>query len=359
MSQNNSNKGEEVLIPEYSLFDIGGFVYLQKSWDKVTMSGGLRYDYRSLDSKSFMDGGDIKFAALDKDFSNVSGSIGFTIQVSDMATIKLNAARGFRAPNIPELASNGAHEGANRYEYGNNNLESETSLQLDGGFEFNSEHISFEANFFHNDINNFIFYRKLVSAGGGDSTINVDGTMIPAFQFNQQKVKLAGLEMKFDIHPHPLDWLHIENSFSYVRGLFKNSIEGTRNIPFVPAARMISEIRADFFDQGKFIRNFSIRAELDNTFAQNHAFTGYDTETATGGYTLFNAGLSTDIVSKKNKVIASIYLNALNIGDVAYQNHLSRLKYAAENIVTGRTGVYNMGRNYSIKVNIPINFIEN
>jgi iron complex outermembrane receptor protein len=43
----------------------------------------------------------------------------------------------------------------------------------------------------------------------------------------------------------------------------------------------------------------------------------------------------------------------MNLGDVAYQNHLSRLKYAAENLATGRVGVYNMGRNFSIKLNIP------
>ena len=359
MGQENQNRGEEVLIPEYSLFDIGAFIYLQKSWEKITMSGGIRYDHRAVDSKSFMEGSDLKFAAFQKSFSNVSGSVGVTIQASSMVTIKLNAARGFRAPNLSELASNGAHEGANRYEYGDNNLKSETSFQLDGGLEFNSEHISLEANFFHNDINNFIFYRKLLAANGSDSMINVNGTMIPAFQFNQQTVKMAGLEIKFDIHPHPLDWLHIENSFSFVKGLFKTSIDGTQNIPSIPAARLISEIRADLFREGNFIRNLSLKAEMDNTFSQNDAFTGYGTETSTAGYTLFNAGVSMDITSKKNKAIASIYLNASNIGDIAYQNHLSRLKYAPENIVTGRRGVYNMGRNYSIKLNIPISFKQN
>jgi iron complex outermembrane receptor protein len=52
----------------------------------------------------------------------------------------------------------------------------------------------------------------------------------------------------------------------------------------------------------------------------------------------------------------SLNLVGSNLGDVAYQNHLSRLKYAAENLVTGRTGVFNMGRNYSIKLNIPLSF---
>lgn len=355
MTQNNSNRGEEALIPEYSLFDIGAFMYLQKIWGNTTMSGGLRFDHRSLNSKTFFEGNDLKFAAFDKDFSNISGSIGFAIQPSDLVTIKLNAARGFRAPNMPELASNGAHEGSNRYEYGDKNLKSETSLQLDAGFELNSEHISLEASFFHNHINNFIFYRKLQASNGSDSMVVVDTDLVPAFQFDQSRAKLAGLELNFDIHPHPLDWLHIENMFSYVRGVFFQAIDGSRNIPYIPAARLVSELRADFLQQGKIFRNLSVKVELDNTFSQNKPFKGYDTETGTHGYTLFNAGVGVDIIGKHN-TLASIYLSALNIGDVAYQNHLSRLKYAADNLSTGRRGVYNMGRNFSIKVNVPLSF---
>ena len=36
--------------------------------------------------------------------------------------LKLNLARGFRAPNISELSSNGVHEGTQRYELGNTSL---------------------------------------------------------------------------------------------------------------------------------------------------------------------------------------------------------------------------------------------
>jgi len=49
-------------------------------------------------------------------------------------------------------------------------------------------------------------------------------------------------------------------------------------------------------------------------------------------------------------------LIAQNLTDVAYQNHLSRLKYTDENMATGRMGVFNMGRNFSLKLNLPLQF---
>lgn len=355
MQQTSRNKGEEALIPEYSLFDIGGFIYSQKRINELTLSGGIRFDNRSLDSKQLLEGSDEKFNAFSKNFSNVSGSAGLAWQAGKEVTLKLNIARGFRAPSIPELASNGAHEGTNRYEYGTQDLKSETSWQTDAGIEWATEHVSFNASVFYNYLKNFIYYRKLEAVAGGDSII-VDGTdNFFAFRFQQDNARLYGAEFNLDIHPHPLDWLHVENTFSWVRGLLSQAEDGSKNLPFIPAARLINEVRVDLFKKGKTIRNVFIRAELDNTFAQNHPFTGYNTETSTSGYSLFNAGIGGDIRSK-DKVLFSIFLGANNIGDVAYQNHLSRLKYAPENLVTGRTGVFNMGRNFTARVNIPLSF---
>ncbi|MEQ1676314.1 MAG: TonB-dependent receptor [Chitinophagaceae bacterium] len=359
MSQANENKGAEVLIPEYHSFDIGAFVYAQRFFKKGTLSGGFRYDNRSIDSKGFSDGTDIKFTSFNRNFSNFSGSIGVSYEPAEAVTVKANIARGFRAPTLAELASNGAHEGTNRYEYGDQHLTSETSLQLDGGIELNYEHFNVSLSAFYNRMNDFIFYRKLASVLGGDSLVNVDGDAIPAFQFNQNNAKLSGLELSFDIHPHPFDWLHFENSFSFVRGRFDKKIDGDRtgsdNLPLIPAPRWNGELRADFKKAGKAFKNIYASFELATTFAQTNHFTGYDTETATDGYTLLNAGLGSDIIGKK-KTLFSIYLGVTNITDVGYQNHLSRLKYAATNLVTGRNGVFNTGRNFSVKLNIPLEF---
>ena len=71
---------------------------------------------------------------------------------------------------------------------------------------------------------------------------------------------------------------------------------------------------------------------------------------------LLNAGMGSDIVNEKKKILFGLHIGVTNIGDVAWQNHLSRLKYTAENMVTGRTGVFNSGRNFSVKLNVPLEF---
>jgi len=357
MFQQNRNLAEEKLIPAYNLFDAGIFVYTTKNFNKLTFSGGLRGDKRDLDIKGLVENGDLKFNNITKHFGNISGSVGLAYEASNTVTIKANLARGYRAPNAAELSSNGAHEGTYRYEYGNNNLGTENSLQVDAGLEIATKHISFGVSAYYNHISNYIYYSRLSSTTGRDSIIVDNGVDLQAFKFNQSGASLAGFEANFDIHPHPLDWLHFENTFSFVAGTFDNSFEGSKNLPAMPPAHLLSELRANFQKVGKSksLQNLYFKAEIDATAAQDRIFTAYNTETSTEGYALFNAGAGTDVIIKNYKLF-SLYLSLNNITDVAYQGHLSRLKYTDVNNLTGRQGVFNMGRNLNIKLNVPLIF---
>lgn len=361
MQQHSQNKGTEFLVPEYSLFDIGAFGIIKKSFNKLDISGGLRYDTRTEKTKDlYLDARGEKtntpdsssyqqFSAISGMFSGISGSIGATYQFNDKLFAKLNAARGYRAPNIGELGSNGVHEGTMRYEIGNRKLKPESSFQADLSLGLNTEHITAEIDLFNNSIDHFIFSRKLNSAFGGDSIR--EG--ITAFQFVSGNANLSGGEIMVDIHPHPLDWLHFENSFSYVQAIQKGQPDSTRYLPFTPAAKLESELRADIKKAGKYMSNAFIKIGMENYFAQDHFYSAYGTETATPAYMLLNAGIGTSFVSG-DKTICSFFINVNNLTDVAYQSHLSRLKYGEMNYATGRTGVYNMGRNISFKLVIPL-----
>ena len=358
MSQTNTNRGVEQLIPNYNLNDAGLFFFTEKSIKQFTINGGVRFDTRKITTQNLLDEtGAIKGNLFEKSFNNFSGSAGLAYEVNKNINIKLNIARAFRAPSIPELASNGAHEGTIRYEYGTSNLKSEVSTQLDASVELSNEHVSFNVAAYVNNFSNFIFYKKLSAEAGGDSLVYMGGgEFLAAFKFDQKKATLAGLEATLDIHPHPIDWLHFQNTFSYVSGNFATQKDGSKNLPFIPAPKLLTELRGDFKKINKHISNVYTKVEVDNTFKQSKAFTAYNTETITNGYTLINIGLGADVISTKKIKLFSINIAANNIADVAYQNHLSRLKYSAENLATGRQGVFNMGRNFSVKINVPFGF---
>ncbi|MCR5887825.1 TonB-dependent receptor [Hymenobacter sp. J193] len=364
MQQENQNKGVEFLIPAYRLLDGGVFGVTKKSIGKLDLSGGLRYDVRRITADAlFLDEeeqpvpagqGEEKFAGFQSSFRNVSGSVGGAYNLSEKWLLKANAARGFRAPNIAELGSNGIHEGTTRYEIGEPDLKPETSFQLDGGLSFTADHVSFTADVFRNRISNYIFPRRLASQDGTDS-LSADGDRV--FRYGQGDARLAGGEVSLDLHPHPLDWLHFENSFSMVRAVQLDQPAGQRYLPFTPADRFQSELRVNFRQVGRSaLRNLYARGTVEHNFAQNRVFSAFDTETRTPGYTLVNLGVGTEVASAKGRTLFSLYLAANNLFDVAYQNHLSRLKYAAVNNATSRTGVYNMGRTLSAKLVVPLAF---
>src|SRR6476469_1369977 len=185
MVQGNKNGGAEALIPDYQSYDIGGFVFAQKTLQKATLSGGVRYDNRTVQADALLQDGALKFSPFTRSFGNVSGSAGISYTPATHVTLKANIAKGFRAPTLSELASNGAHEGTSRYEYGEQNLRSEKSLQGDVGLQLDYQHVTFNVNGFYNHLNDFIFYRRLESALGGDSLLQKDGQTFEAFQYNQ------------------------------------------------------------------------------------------------------------------------------------------------------------------------------
>jgi iron complex outermembrane receptor protein len=79
---------------------------------------------------------------------------------------------------------------------------------------------------------------------------------------------------------------------------------------------------------------------------------------ATKGYTLFNAGIGGDIITNGHK-FCELYLVCNNILNTGYMDYMSRFKYYPYNPADNRVGVFNMGRNVSIKLIIPFNFSKN
>lgn len=331
MWQRSLNLGEESLIPAYRLFDIGAYATTSRTWERWTLNGGLRFDHRHLNFHG-------------RNFDAVTGSIGAVWNVTDHMNIRANVARGFRAPNMSELGSDGVHEGTLRYEQGDAHLRPEYSWQGDLGLDFTSHYLSAQVSLFANHISNYIFAQRL----GGVLTQGM-----PTYAYTQGTARLLGFEVGFDLHP--IHSIHFQNTFSYVDARQPNQPRDVRYLPMTPAPRWTSELKYEIIHNGKVLNNTYVAMEVEYNLPQHHYYRLDETETFTPGYALLNISAGTDIVVHKRK-IAELYLTAANLLNKAYQNHLSRLKYCDMNAATDRRGIYNMGRNITLKLIVPIDF---
>ena len=346
MYQKSGNEGEECLIPDYRLFDFGVYATATKAiGERWTLNGGMRYDHRRLSE------------ALSRHFNGLTGSVGAVCNISDHFNLRLNLARGFRTPNMSELASDGVHEGSIRYELGNQQLKAEYSLQADLGLDFTSRYVSAQVALFANRIDNYIFTHRL------DQVIE-EGYL--TYAYTQGDARLLGFEAGVDFHP--IHSVHFSNTFSYVDARQMNASADTKYLPFTPAPHWASELKWELSHHShgtvhhhhttdaahrSLLNNLYLAAGLDCYLKQTHIYSADDTETPTPAYALVSLSAGTDIQVKRRKV-AELYVTADNLLNRAYQNHLNRLKYADESVVTGRRGVYNMGRNITFKVVVPI-----
>ncbi|MBR1395045.1 MAG: TonB-dependent receptor [Prevotella sp.] len=360
MWQQSQNLGEEYLIPAYRLLDIGAFATASKSLQRWTLSGGVRYDHRRLHGDRLTEDGEERFSDITRRFNGVTGSAGAVWNATDHLNVRLNVARGFRTPNVSELSANGMHEGSLRYEVGNRQLKAEYSLQADLGLDVTSRYVSAQLALFANRIDNYIFLR---GTGRSDDEGNA------VYAYTQGDARLTGFEAGVDFHP--VHSLHFENTFSYVDARLRNQPADSKYLPYTPAPRWTSELKWELihhehatvghrhngphhhFTSQLSLNNLFAAAEVECYLKQDHVHSADDTETSTPSYTLLNLKAGTDVLIGHKKV-AELYVTANNLLNRAYQNHLSRLKYADMNEVTGRQGVYNMGRNVALKLVVPL-----
>lgn len=323
MDQTNRNLGEEILIPDARTDDFGIFGtshYELENWD---FQGGLRFDLRHVKTESYGQVTDAGYrTAVNRSFQSFNAALGAKYDFTGHLSGRLNLASGFRAPNLAELTSHGKHEGTNRYEIGNPDLQNERNFQTDLSLEWRNQHFEAFVNGFDNSISDYIFVSPTGETTDGD----------PVYNYMQHDAHLYGGEVGVHIHPHPLDWLHLESSFETVTGK-KDSGD---YLPLIPANSWTNTFRIEFDEAAHLLSSKYAFVRLKNVFDQNNpgAF-----ETRTGGYGLLGAGIGGNLNFNSSELDISISGN--NLTDKTYISHLSRLK--TDNIP-------NIGRNIMVSV---------
>ncbi|HSD07932.1 TonB-dependent receptor [Flavobacterium sp.] len=306
MSQDNKNLGTEFLIPDATTNDFGIFGTGTYAWKSNSLQAGIRFDNRHLVSDEHgIVGEEGYFEALNKKYDSFNASLGYKTDLATDLTFRLNAATGFRAPNLAELSSNGVHEGTFRYEIGNPNLKTEQNLQTDLDLEYKISHFEFSVSGFYNHINDYIY--------ASPSGTEIDGVKV--YDYIQNDANLYGGEIALHIHPHPLDWLHLETSFETVTG----KLQGGGYLPQIPANNWNNTLKTDFV-LGKWLEEGFATLNVSTTFSQNNV-SGYDI--SSDGYTLLNMGFGGKV--KLGETAFEVNLNGNNLLNKTYIPHLSRL----------------------------------
>jgi iron complex outermembrane recepter protein len=335
LTNRNYKDAGEILIPDawvqdYSLFGLSNF-----EWDRVTLQGGIRYDYRittaDASGQNFLDYGFVLPGApadrtLKRTFSGFSGSMGTSIRATEELQLRANLSSGFRAPDLAELFSNGPHPGTNRFESGNANFGREQNLQFDVGATYRKNGWMFEAGTFVNRVNDYVFFRP---------TDLMMGDLI-VWQFEQDNVILYGGEAGFEFNPEGAKWLLLRSNFSMVIG---ERVDSAEPLPLIPANRFNHEVnlRADKLG---IIQSPFVMLRLQNVF--NQARIDSD-ELVTPGYNLFSVGVGGNVNMGGQPV--EISLAGTNLFNESYVDHLSLLR---------PFNILNMGRNISMTVRIPL-----
>lgn len=277
--------GEEALIPATEIAEAGAFVLQRLDRDGWGVEGGLRVDRRSLDS-----------LAGQRDFTNVSGSVGVFVRPATGWFLALSASRVSRAPTEEELFSDGPHLATGQFQLGAPGLDQEVSASLDATIHYSDDRLSVDGHLFSVRYDGFI---DLTAVGG------IDGDSgLPVFRFVQTGAAFKGAEAEASLKL--TDRFSLEATADYVRG----------DTDLGPPARIPpwSVTVRGVYEAERWGGRLEVRrvGEQDRTAAF---------ETPTEGYTLVNASLE-----YRPTASLKLFLDGRNLTDEEAREHASFLK---------------------------------
>lgn len=372
MSQNNESlNATDFPIPDYQLLDVGAFAYLKWKYKKYTLSGGMRLDNRYMSWNDFYvrsngingfashvnlpdtSGSVLQFSKFKQVFSGISASIGCTYLIKDHINLKMNVARGYRAPSITELASNGLDPGAHIVYLGNRSFSPEFSIQEDIEIAFDYANVSISYSFFNNHIQNYIYLNMLVDENNKPI---VDAQLNKTYQYQQASAQLYGTEFNLSLHPKSCTGFRMDNALAFLFA-FNRDMKFTDKqlqgeyLPLIPPMKLTSAITQKVNLKLKYLTGLTPKIEFDFNAAQDKYLALNGTETYTPSYMLVQIGISSDAIALA-KTSLQIHFQINNAFDENYQTNLNRLKYFEyySYSTSGKRGIYNMGRNLCVKL---------
>jgi iron complex outermembrane receptor protein len=300
--RNYSTNGEEVLIAgpvKQDSFSVFGLEELK--FERVSLQFGARIENNRYNP--------VNPALIDRNFTGASAAAGARFDLWKGGAFVANYSHGYRAPALEELYNHGPHDGTLAFEIGNPNLRAETNNGLDLSIRQQNKRVKAEANFYYYAFKNFVF---LAPTGLVDEESGFD-----IAEYLQADSRFTGTELTLDYTVNK--YLNLLTGFDYVNA----ELSDGRPLPRI--APMRGRVGFDLH-----YKAFSVRPEFVAVGDQDRVFTN---ETRTAGYGTVNV-LGNYVISSKHA--AHIFaVNAYNLGNRLYYNHISFIKDISPEIGRG------------------------
>ena len=290
--------GEETLAPPTIQNNFAVFGLQSIDFERVKFQLGGRVEHNGYNP----DG------APDRSFTGFSGAAGIRVGLWTDGAFVANYTHSYRAPALEELYNNGPHLGNLTFEVGNPLLRRERNDGIDFSLRHDSKRVRGTANFFYYNIKDFVFLAP---------TGEIEDNLIEAV-YDQADSRFVGTELSLDFAAHENLWVNL--GYDYVNAELKET--GTP-LPRIPPMR--ARVGLDWR-----YKAFNVKPEATFVKDQDRIF---PTETRTAGYTLFDLTASYTIARPHYAQVFSV--NAFNLGDRLYRNHLSFIKDLAPEIGRG------------------------
>ena len=302
LNQENTNFGEEELIPNAEKQDLGFYGISHVHLNKLDLMVGFRGDQRDITTNIF-----------NKSYSSFTASFGLKKNLGGSSVLRLNYASGYRAPNLSELFADGVHHGTARYEIGNDMLSVEKTNQIDLSLQTYSDMVTLGIDVFYNFCNNHIFLNPTGSS--------IEG--MPVYNYSQADSNISGIEVMMSGKTN-LDWLTYNTSLEYLSG----KLEDGGYLPLISPLTFKLDFDLDFNQAGTYEIGLLSKANQNDVS---------DFETSTESYSLVDISGSYMLNMANNDL--NLFWSVSNLFDKEYVDHLSRLK---------TLNIHDMGRNISV-----------
>ena len=323
--QGNTYEGR-FFIPNFKSIHTGGFVISQWKNPFWFLELGIRYDFRNVDVYLWEAK---QIVHKNHQFSGFSSTLGLKRNFKT-GTFFMNFGNSWRAPNVSELYSKGVHHGAASIENGDPGLEQEKSINLQTGYEWQSENKWHgEILIYNKYINNFIW---LVPQNV--TTLTIRGAF-PTFNYEKINANLSGADAIIFIPIYKN--LELKNKMSWLYAI--NSDTKTK-IVNMPCNSIENTLNFRLNDGKKLLEN---RIGLGGIWVSEmkNLPSGSDYVNPPKDYFLLNFSLSSEVIINKQKMSLSIQVS--NLLNRNYRNYLNRFRYYADET----------GRNISLHAKIP------